>query len=62
MNYNLTLKSHYENLTSGQGHDLIRKGNVAYQSIRIVGLNTSIYGVFTALAGAYQKLLPKSCW
>ena len=40
MNYNLTLKGHFENLTSGQGHDLIEKGHVAYHSIRIVGFNT----------------------
>ena len=26
MNYNLTLKGHFENLTSGQGHGLIRNG------------------------------------
>ena len=57
---NLTLKGHVENLASGQGHDLILKGHVAYHSIRIVGLNTSIiYGVFIALAGLYQKLYPK---
>ena len=47
MIYNLTLKGHVENLTSGQGHDLARKGHVAYQSIRIVGLNTSM--VFSLL-------------
>ena len=53
MNYNLTLKRHFENLTSG--HDVIRKGHVAYQLIRTVGLN----GVFVALSGLYQKLFPK---
>ena len=42
MIYILTLKRHVENLTSGQGHDLTQKGHVAYQSIRIVGLNTSM--------------------
>ena len=42
MNYNLTLKGHFEDLTSGQGHDLIRKGYFAYQSIRMVVLNTSM--------------------
>ena len=47
MNYHLTLKGHVENLTSGQGHDLTLKGHVAYQSICIVGLNTSI--VFSSL-------------
>ena len=47
MIYNLTLKGHFENLTSGQGHDLTRKGHVAYQSIGIVGLNTSM--VFSSL-------------
>ena len=35
MNY-LTFKGHIEILTKGQGHDLTRKGHVAYQSIRIV--------------------------
>ena len=42
MNYNLTLQGYFENMTSGQGHDLSRKGHVAYQSIRMVGLNTSM--------------------
>ena len=47
MNYNLTLKGHLENLTSGQGHELIGKGHVAYQSIRMLVLNTSM--VFSLL-------------
>ena len=34
------LKGHIEQLTQGQGHDLTGKGQVAYQLIRIVGLNT----------------------
>ena len=60
INYNLTLKGHFEYLIYSQGHDMIGKGHVAFQSILIVGLNTSIiYGVFIALAGLYQKLLPK---
>ena len=42
MNYKLTSKSNFENLTSGQGHDLIRKDHVAYQSIRMVVRNTSM--------------------
>ena len=38
------------------------KSHVAYQSIHIVGLNTSmVFTVFIALAGLYQKLLPKDC-
>ena len=41
MNYKLTWKGHFENLTSGQGHDLTGKSHVAYHSIRIVELNTS---------------------
>ena len=40
MNYNLTLKGHFENLTKGQGHCLIGNGHAAYQSILIVDLNT----------------------
>ena len=52
MVYNLTLKRLFENLPSCQGHDLIWKGHVAYLSIRIVGLNTSM--VFALL---YQKYL-----
>ena len=40
MNYKLTLKCHFENLTKGQGHDLIGKGHVACQSICIVDPNT----------------------
>ena len=47
MNYNLTLKGHVENLTSGQGHDLIRNGHAAYQSFHCVSLNTSM--VFSSL-------------
>ena len=47
MNYNLTLKCNIETLTSGQGHDLIRKGHAAYQSIRMVNLNASM--VFSSL-------------
>ena len=38
MDYNLTLKGHFENSTSDQGLDLIGKGHVVYQSIRIVVL------------------------
>ena len=41
MNYNLILKGHLENLAPSQGHDLIGKGYVAHQSIRIIDL--SIY-------------------
>ena len=41
MSYNLILKSELKTLTIGQGHDLTGKGRVAYQSIRIVKLNTS---------------------
>ena len=47
MNYNLTLKGHFENLIASQGHDLIGKGHVAYQSICVVVLNPSI--VFSLL-------------
>ena len=47
MNYKLTLKGRSENLTKGQGHDLIGKGHGAYQSIRMVGLNT--FMVFSSL-------------
>ena len=60
MNYNLTLKGHLENLTSGQGHDLTRKGHVAYQLIRIVDLNTSEVFSSLPIICAYQKLLAKS--
>ena len=42
MNYNLTLKGHFKNLTKGQGHDLIGKCHDAYQSIRIVGMSASM--------------------
>ena len=58
MKRNLTLDGNFDNLTSGQGHDLIGKGHVAYRSIRIVILNTCMG--FIALAGLYQKLLPKT--
>ena len=59
MNYNSTLKCYFENLTAGQGHDLIRKGHVAYQSIRMIILNTSIV-FFIVLVGPYKTLLPKT--
>ena len=61
MNYNLTLKGHFENLTWGQDHDLSEKGHVAYQSIRVAILNSEhSQGVFIALSGLYQKLLLKT--
>ena len=34
MNYNLTLEGHVENLTSGQGYDLIRKGLTFSHQVR----------------------------
>ena len=46
-------------MNSGQGHDLIRKGHVAYQSIRMIILNTSIV-FFIVLVGPYKTLLPKT--
>ena len=58
MNYNLTLKGHVENLTKGQGHDLAENVHVAYQSIRIVGLNTSV--TFLSLYLVSIKLLSKT--
>ena len=39
INYDLTSTGHFENLTSDEGHDLIRKGHAAYKSICIVDLN-----------------------
>ena len=42
MNYKFTFKGHVVNLTKGEAHDLIEKDHVEYQSIRIVGLNTSM--------------------
>ena len=47
MNYKLILKGHFENLTFGKGHDLTGKGHAAYQSTRIVELNTA--DVFSSL-------------
>ena len=40
MIYSLTSKGHFENLTSGQGHDLTEIGHAAYHSIRIDETNT----------------------
>ena len=40
MNYNLTLKGHFQKLTL-DGHAPTEKGHDAYQSIRIVKLNTA---------------------
>ena len=48
MNYHWTLKGHFESLTKGQGLGLIGKGHDAYQSIRIVGLSTSIVSSSTS--------------
>ena len=53
MNYNLTLKGHFQNLTSSQGHELIGKGRVAYLSVDPYGRPEHLYGVFNALAGLY---------
>ena len=50
------LKGNLENLTSVQGHDLIEKSHVAYQSIHMI---VSHLWYFIALAGLYQKLLLK---
>ena len=47
MNYHLTFKGHFKNLTRGQGHDLIGKGHDAYLLIGIIGLSTSM--VFSSL-------------
>ena len=53
MNFNLTLKGHFENVTKGQSHDLTGKGHIACQSILIVNLNTYVYGVLIAIACLY---------
>ena len=37
----MTAEGYFENLTSGQSHDLTGKAHVAYQLTRIVELNTS---------------------
>ena len=58
LKFDLDRKGHLENLTSGQGLDLTGKGNVAYQSIRIVKLNTS--DVFSLLYHVYQRLFSKT--
>ena len=42
MNYNLTVKEDFENMTYDQGDDLTWKGHVAYQSMRFVFLNISL--------------------
>ena len=62
MKYSLTLKGYFEKLNSGQGHDLIGKDDVAYQSVDPYRLSEHIYHVFITLAGLYQNLLPKNCW
>ena len=40
MIYNVTSKGQFQNLTSGQGHDLTQIGHIIYQSIRIDEKNT----------------------
>ena len=57
MNNMMTFKGNFENLTSCQSHDLTGKDHIAYQSIRIVELNTTEF--FIALACIYQKLFKK---
>ena len=56
MNYILTLKGHFENLTSGQGNDLIGSCCI---SVDPYGRPEHIYGVI-ALGDLHQKLLPKT--
>ena len=56
MNYNLTLKGNFENLTSGQDPDRKRSCCI---SVDPYGRPEHIYGVFIALAGLYKKLLLK---
>ena len=58
MNYNFTLKGHFENFTAGQGHDLIKKRSCCI-SVDPYGHPEHIYGNAIALAGHYQNLLPK---
>ena len=60
MNYNLTLKGHFDHLTSGKGHDLI--GRSCCISVDPYGRPEHSYGVFIDLAGLYRKLLPKTRW
>ena len=40
MMYNLTSKDQLQNLTSGQGHDLTRKGHIVYHVMRLDETNT----------------------
>ena len=40
MTYSLTSKGQFENLTSGQGHDLAQIGHIIYHSIRFDKINT----------------------
>ena len=62
MNINLILKSHVENLTTEQGHDMIQKGHDAYQlSVDPYRRPEHIYGVSIVLTGLYEKLMPKNC-
>ena len=58
MNFILALKGYVENLSSGQGHDLIRTRHVAYPYMQHVDPYSQpehIYGVFIALDCRYQK-------
>ena len=59
MIYKMTWKGQIENLTSGQGHDLTRKGNDAYQSIRLDGSNSKL--VLGPVSHFNQNLLQKNC-
>ena len=60
INYNLTLKGHLENLTSGQGWQGSTDRKRSYCiSVDPYGRSEHIYGAFIALNGLYQKLLPK---
>ena len=42
MNHYLTLKMYVKSVALGQSHDLIGNDHVAYQSMRIIDLNTSM--------------------
>ena len=61
MIYEMTLKGHFENVTLGQGHDLIAKGYVAYQSIRVVDPKKNIL-CFHRSSWSLSKVIVENCW
>ena len=52
-------KDNFENVAKSQGHDQTGKSHVAYQSIRIASLNTSIRRIHRSLMSLSKVIAEK---